>query len=108
MRFAVKNSNLFPMPGNPHMLHLGTISYGLREFVAFACVKGQDKGKCYIEEAVLTSLNYKDDVTAGLKFIQDDNLAFDLAKFCEQEKLTDVPTRISELLDRGKGQWLSE
>jgi len=107
VRFAVKSSNLFPMPGNAHMLHLATISYGLREFVVFACIKGTHKGKCYIEEAVLTTLDYKDDVTASLKYVQDDNLAFDLAKFCEQEKLTDVPTRVNELLDQGKGKWLS-
>ena len=86
-RFSVKDSNMFLIPGNPHMLHVGTISYGLREFVAMLDLRTQ---RIYIEEVVLETKDFSDDVWANMKFISDDNLAFDLAKFAEDEKLTDM------------------
>lgn len=106
MRFHIKDSNIFPLPNNKHMLHLATIGYGLREFIVMTCVMGPHKGKTYIEEVVLNGTSIKDDVWANLKFIQDDNLAFDLAKYAEDTKLTDMKTRLNELGDRGKMSWL--
>lgn len=96
------------MPGNSHMLHLGTIEYGLREFVVMTCVgAGEHNGKTYIEEVVLTSQSYSEDVTAHCKFIEDDNLAFDLAKFAEEQGLTDMKKRAEELQDRQKLGWMT-
>jgi hypothetical protein len=85
------------------MMHLGTIEYGLREFVVFTCIaEGEHFGKTYIEEVVLISQSFAEDVTAHCKFIEDDNLAFDLAKFAEEQGLTDIKKRTEELLERGK------
>ena len=106
MRFRVKESNLFKVPGNPHMLHLGTISYGLREFIAMACLEGPKSGNCYIEEVVLESRDLSKDVWANCKFIYDDNLAFDLAKFCEEKGLTDMKKRFEELKATGRFEWV--
>ena len=106
MRFKVKDKNLFQVPGNPHMIHLGTIGYGLREFIVMACIQGPQYGKCYIEEVVLESKDFNKDVWANCKFIQDDNLAFDLAKFAEENGLTDMKKRFNELGERGKLPWL--
>lgn len=106
MRFKVKDSNLFLVPGNPHMLHLATIGYGLREFIVMSCIQGPQSGRCYIEEVVLESKDFDKDVWANCKFIQDDNLAFDLAKFVEEQGLTDMKKRFNELEDRGKFSWL--
>ncbi len=107
MRFKVKNKDLFPLPGNPHMLHLATISYGLQEFVVMVCLRGPKKHQCYIEEVVLTSVDFQKDVWANLKFIDDDNLAADLAAFCEEKKITDMKERFNELGDRNKLSWLT-
>lgn len=106
MRFQVKDSNIFPLPGNPHMLHLATISYGLREFIAMVCIKGPYQGSCYIEEVVLESRDFNKDVWANCKFIADDNLAFDLAKFCEDKGITDMKKRFNELFATGRSHWL--
>ena len=92
------------MPGNnEHMVHMSTISMGLREFVVMIDKHSQ---KAYIEEVVLTSLSYQDDVTAHCKFIEDDNLAIDLAAFVEDRGLLDMKKITEELLDRGKAQWI--
>jgi hypothetical protein len=108
MRFVVKDSNLFKLPNNPHMMHLATISYGLREFIVMACIEGNHKGKCYIEEVVLESRDFSKDVWANCKFISDDNLAFDLAKFAEDKGLTDMKKRFNELNEKGKMNWLTK
>lgn len=90
------------------MLHLGTIAYGLREFIVLTCIaRNSDHfGKTYIEEAVLTSADFSTDVTAHCKFIEDDNLAFDLAKFAEEQGVTDMKRRTNELLELNKLHWL--
>lgn len=106
-KFRLKDSNLFPMPGNPHLLHLGTITMGMREFVVMAAIKGPHQGKCYIEEAVLNTVDFSQDVFANLKFIDDDNLAFDLAKFAEETGLTDMRKRFNELGDTGRLPWIT-
>lgn len=91
------------------MLHLGTIEYGLREFVVFTCIaKGTPYfGKTYIEEVVLTSQDFSKDITAHCKFIEDDSLAFDLAKFAEEQGITDMKKRTQELLETNKLGWLT-
>ena len=113
MRFQVKNSNIFPVPGNTHMLHLGTIEYGFQEFIVMLGCSNPSKwadcvNKVYIEEVVLTSQDLKDDVTGHCKFIEDDNLAHDLAKYAEEQGLTDVRKRLDELGDRSKISWITK
>jgi hypothetical protein len=107
MRFHLKNSNLFLVPGNQHMLHLGTIGYGLREFIVMACIRGSRSGQVYIEEVVLTNVNFSEDVFANCKFIEDDNLAFDLAKYAEEQGITDVRKRLNELGETGRLSWIT-
>ena len=85
---------------------MGTIGYGLREFIVMACLRGEKQGKCYIEEAVLNSVDWSKDVFAHCQFIQDDNLAYDLAKYAEEQGLTDMQARFEELKQRGNLSWL--
>ena len=103
----IKDSNLFLLPNNPHMLHLGTIQDGLREFIVMTCIRGEHKGKTYIEEVVLNTVDWTSDVFANLRFIQDDNLATDLAKFSEEKGLTDIGKRMNELGDTGRLTWIN-
>jgi hypothetical protein len=107
MRFKVKDSNLFLMPGNPHMLHLGTIAYGLREFVAMVCVQQPPTlaksnvayvGRCYIEEVVLESKDFSKDVYANLKFIDDGQLANDLAAFAQDKDILNIPKQLERIM----------
>ena len=105
MRFKVKDSNLFPLKNNPHMLHLATIGYSLREFCAMACVYGPHKGKVYIEELVHNTVDFTQDVYANFKFISDDNLAADLANYCTEQGLLDVGARVKEGLETGVIKW---
>lgn len=105
MRFIVKNSDLFPIEGNPHMIHLGTIGYGLREFWVMLCIKGPKKDKCYIEELVLTTHSFTEDITGNFKYIDDDQLALDLSKFAFEKGLTDVAARVMEA-NETKKTWL--
>ena len=93
MQFKLKNSDIFPLPGNSHMLHLGTIEYSLREFIVMGCVRGPYKGNTYIEEIVLNTVDYSNDVFANCKFIDDNNLAEDLANFAREQKLLDIEER---------------
>lgn len=106
MAFKVRNSNLFLLPGNPHMLHLGTIEEGFREFIVMACLRGPKKGNIYIEEVVLNSVDWSDDVFAHSKFISDDALAEDLARFAEMSGLTDMKKVFERIHVMGKSQWL--
>lgn len=103
MRFKVKNSSIFLMPGNPHMVHLGTIEYGFREFIVMHCRAGSHQGNTYIEEAVLTTVDFSKDVFANSKFIEDDNLAQDLAAFAEEKGLLDIKSR----LHQGGNLWIT-
>lgn len=106
MRFSLKNSNIFPLPGNPHMLHLGTIGYGLREFIAMLCIAGPKAGNLYIEEVVLNTVDFTSDVFANCKFIDDDNLAADLAEYVDEQGLRDVKKITDVIIDMGQTQWL--
>lgn len=99
MRFFLKDTNVFPLPGNNHMLHIATISYGLREFVGMLDRRTQ---KFYIEEVVLESKDLQKDIWANFKFIEDDNLAYDLAKFCEEKKVLDMKKLQERLIDERK------
>jgi len=88
------------------MLHLGTINKGLQEFIVMLCTKGPERGKVYIEEAVLNAVDLTKDVFAYCKFISDDALAEDLARFAEMKKLTDMKRISNCLLDQGRQSWL--
>ena len=86
-------------------MHMATISYGLREFIVMVGIKGEIKGKAYIEEAVLTTVSYCEDVFANLKFIDDDNLANDLAKWVMEKGLLDMRERGQEAFEQGLKLW---
>ena len=92
--FKIKDSNLFLLPGNPHILHIATITRGMQEYIVMLDLNTQ---KMYIEEVVLETKDFTKDVWANMKFIEDDELAFDLAKFAEDKKLIDMK-RIHEYL----------
>ena len=102
MRFKLKNSNIFRLPGNPHMLHLGTIEYGLREFILMLGTEGPARSKFYIEEVVLESVDFDKDVFAHCKFIDDDKLANDLAEFADEQGLRDMKKIVDQLIDMEK------
>ena len=70
------------------------------------CTSGPAQGNTYIEEVVLTSVDFSKDVYANCKFIDDDNLAYDLAKFVEDKQLVDTKKIAEELIDRGKFGWM--
>ena len=107
MGFKVKDSNLFLPPGNPHMLHLATISKGLQEFIVFLCIKDPPltppdqsfTGRVYIEEAVLESKDFSKDVFANLKFISDDHLAQDLANFAQEQGILNIKDQVMKVLN---------
>ena len=107
MRFRVKNSNIFKLPGNQHMLHLGTITKGFSEYIVMLCVGGTKSGNMYIEEAVLASIDFSKDVYANCKFIKDDELALALARFAEEKGLTDMVKIANLLFSTGRGSWLT-
>jgi hypothetical protein len=87
MGFKVLDSDVFALPGTEgRYIHLGTIQNGLREYLCFLDRQSQ---KCYIEDFTGGSLN----------FIEDDTLAFELTKFCEDRGLTDLK-RVHEKLGR--------
>lgn len=107
MRFQLKNSNIFKMPGNKHMLHLATIGMGHREFIAMYCASGVKAGNVYIEEVVLVSSDFSKDVFAYSKFIEEDDLAHDLTRFAEEKKITDMKLITEMLFSTGRGSWLT-
>jgi hypothetical protein len=106
VKFQLKNSNVFPVPGNNHMLHLATISGGLREFIVMLCVRGEKRGQCYIEEVVLNTVDWSSDVYANCKFIDDDHLAEDLEGFAREKGITDIKKVQELLIDRGRTSWV--
>lgn len=106
MQFKLKNSNIFPLPNNSHILHLATIEKGMQEFIVMACIRGPKKGNIYIEEVVLTSVDWTKDVFANCKFINDDMLAEDLARFAETKGITNMENVIHRIMTMGKQEWL--
>lgn len=101
--FKLKDTELFVMPGNPHMLHLGTIEYGFREFI---CMVDRNTTKTYIEEVSLQTADNTGNVWCNLKFIEDDDLAFDLAMFCQDKGVTDMIAVANKLHAQGKQEWI--
>lgn len=93
----ITNSSIFPLPYNTDFIHLGTILDNGKEYFVFVSVRGSCKGKCYIEEF--------HSISNSLTFIEDDNLAIDLARFAEEKGITDIPKRITELGET-KRLWL--
>ena len=98
------NKDIVPIPNNPHMLRLAILGKGLREFWVLLCISGAHKGKCYIEEYVPTTVSFSDDIFGNFKFIQDDEEAEELTRFCEQHKLSDMKVRSSEMIETGLGK----
>lgn len=84
------------------MLHLATLTRGMKEFVVMLCRLGECKGKLYIEEVVLTTVDWTNDVFANLKFIDDDNEAEDLFRFVEERKIVDMKHIADVLIDSGR------
>jgi len=108
MAFKVKNSDIFKLPPpNSHMVHLGTIGDGLREFIVLLCKADEHRGKVYIEEVVLTTVDYTTDVFANCKFIEDDALANDLAAFAAMKGLTDHEKIMGQLVETGRSSWIT-
>lgn len=95
------NKDIVPIPNNPHMLRLAIVSKGLKEFHLMLCISGAHKGKCYIEEYVPTTVDYKNDIFGNFKFIENDEEAEELARFCERHKLTDLQERTGEMVESG-------
>lgn len=99
MKFKLKDTNLFLLPGNSHMLHIASIEYGLREFVLMLDRK---TSITYIEEVVLESNDLSNKVWANFKQIEDDNLWNDLAEFVSEKKLVDMKKISEVILDEQK------
>lgn len=104
MRIIVKDSSIEPIEGNPHMLKLAILSRGLQEFWVMLCISGVHRGKCYIEEYVSTTIDFKGDIFGNFKFVQDDELAEELTRFAEDKKLTDMGARAGEMVETGLGR----
>jgi len=68
------------------------------------CVSGPQKDKCFIEEYVPTSIDFKNDIFGNFKFIQNDEEAEELARFASDHKLTDISSRANEMVECGLGK----
>lgn len=86
------------------LLHLGTIEYGLREFVVML---SPSDAKIYIEEVVLNTVDFSNDVFANCKHVDDDNLFNDLSMFAQEKGLTDMARLANRLIEQGKMSWLT-
>ena len=98
MSFKLINSDLFLLPNNPHMIHLGTISKGLQEYIVMLCIRGPKSGNVYIEETVLNTVDFSKDVFANLKYIQDEALVNDLAAFAREKGLLNIERVMERVL----------
>lgn len=107
MKFYLKDTNIYPIKSNPHMLHLATVGYGLQEFVAMLCVYGPKANNLYIEELVVNSVDWSNDVFGNFKFIDDNNLANDIAAFLNQHQLISIDKIATILGEQKKLGWLS-
>lgn len=97
----VKNSNIFQVPGSPHMWHLGTVIDGLHEYVALACLAGPKKGNVYIEELVNTSIDFKNDTFGHLKFIDNELQAREIHCFFQEKGLLEIAERLDHMVWAG-------
>jgi len=77
MNFVLKDNRKYSIPGFLGRLHLATVSYGFRTFVAFT---DRFSGKKYIEE---------DTGGSDFAFITDDNLALALEQYLTQKGILD-------------------
>lgn len=100
----ILSKEIFPVPGNKHMLCLAKLGKGLREFWVLLCISGAHKNKCYIEEYVPTTISFSDDIFGNFKFIQNDEEAEELTRFAEHHKLTDMKERYGEMVETGLGK----
>ncbi len=103
-RFKLKDTDIFKIPGNPHLLHLASVEYGLREFIVML---HRSTNQVYIEEVVLETKDLARDVWANLKFIEDDSLAEDLAAFAQSTGIIDMKRVTSILAEQGARLWSS-
>jgi len=95
----IKDSNIFPMPGNKHLIHLATVQDGNHEYVAMLRL---DTQQVYVEEVVLETVDFSKDVFANLKFIKDDKLAAELANFLNEKGVLDMKRIQEQLLGGAK------
>ena len=98
------DKNIGPIPGNPHMLRLARLSRGLSEYWLMLCISGAHEGECYIEEYVPTTVFFSEDIYGHFKFIEDDEEAEELVRFCREHKLIDLEERTGEIMESGFGQ----
>lgn len=84
MAFKLSSTNVYELPGtNARFIHIATVHNSLKEYICFI---DTNTNQCYIE-----------DITGGsLKFIEDDNLAHDIAMFLQHHGVTDM-RKINEL-----------
>jgi hypothetical protein len=101
MAFKITDDRVFKIPGNEHMLHLGTIKDGLHEYIVLQCIAGPKQGNTYIEEVVLNTVDWTTDVTANCQFIEDDNLVNDITEFAKDKKLLDVEEVMARMIHFG-------
>ncbi len=74
----ILNSDRFSLPGtNGRFTHLATVQDGLHEFL---CMYDLLEHKCYIEEVI----------GGQLCFIEDDNVAKDIADFLCEKNITNI------------------
>lgn len=115
MRLSLKDTNIFPMPKNPQMLHLASVGYGLREFVAMLCVydanatciEDDKAGNLYIEELVTTSVDFTKDVYGHFKFIEEDHLVEDIVDFLNERDILAQEKIVQILQERRRFGWLT-
>lgn len=107
MRFVLKDTNIFPMDSNPHMLHIATVGYGLRDFVCMLCIMGSKANNLYIEELVPTTNSSVEDIYGNFKFIDDDDLATELAMFLAMHNITSIDKIASILAETKRIGWLT-
>jgi hypothetical protein len=101
---SLKNKDIAQL--SDHMIRLGIITRGLKEFWVMLCFSCPHtimclKGRCPMEsQCFIEEYDWKNDA-----FIQvdDDNEIEDLTRFSEQHKLTDVSERAAEMVELGLG-----
>lgn len=98
-RFRVLNTELEIIPGNPHMLHVATIGWGLRMFIVMLDI-WNSRRRIYIEELVTESFDFTKDIWGHFRFIDDDQLAWDLAKFSEEKGFLDMKKLEEKIIER--------
>ena len=102
----LKSRDIFLIPGNSHMLCLGKLTRGLKEFWIMLCVRcphiptcAEGKcpydGRCYIEEFRWENSSFHQ--------VNNDEEITELTRFAELHKLTDIINRANEMIEVGLG-----